>query len=226
MKLQISGVALLGIALLAGQARAGILETINFDNLANVTTVTNQYANVIFSSSGGDVVLTAAENNSAFVNPPYLGSFPNVICTGTVPAPSNLSSLDCTHDITLTFTALVDNITFTAFGNQTPAPGQFALADVYQGSILTPILTHPNTPLNVSHTVHCGAPTTDCAGDPQSLAFTGITKLVIRGNTDPAGTAYDDFAFLVETPEPSTLLLTGLCGIVWAGRRFLARKSM
>ena len=226
MKLQVLGVALLGMAFLASQARAGTLETINFDTnptLGNFVTVTNQYPNVIFSAGGGDVVLTTCQNNPACTgaNPPYLGSFPNLICTGPSGGPA-----DCTHDFTLTFTTLVDNITFTAFGNQTAAPGQFALADVYQNGILT----QPNIPLDVSHTVHCAPSTNDCAGDPQALNFIGISKLFIHGNTDPAGTAYDDFAFTVETavtatPEPSTLLLTGLCGIVWAGRRFLSRKN-
>lgn len=220
MKPQILGVALLGVALLTGQARAGVLETINFDTLGNMVTVTNQYANVTFSAGGGDVVLTTSQN------PPYLGSVPNLVCTGV-----SGGVLDCAHDITLTFSTLVDNLTFTAFGNQNVAPAQFALADVYQGTILAPVLTNPNIPLDVSHTVHCGGAALDCAGDPQSLAFTGITKLVIHGNSDPAGTAYDDFAFTVEdgasaAPEPATLLLTGLCGLVWAGRRFLARKSV
>jgi hypothetical protein len=219
MKPQILGVAMLGVALMAGQARAGVLETINFDTnpvLGNLVTITNQYPNVIFSAGGGDVVMTTSQN------PPYLGSAPNLICTGPSGGP-----IDCTHDFTLTFTALVDNIAFTAYGNQTAAPLQFALADVYQGTIATPVLTHQGIPLDVSHTVHCASPTLDCAGDPQALNFTGITKLVIRGNTDVMGTAYDDFSFTVEgaIPEPSTLLLTGLCGIVWAGRRFLARKS-
>src|ERR1700688_4589805 len=77
MKPQILGVALLGVALLAGQARAGALETINFDTnpvLGNVVTITNQYPNVIFSAGGGDVVLTTCQNNPACTSPhpPYL----------------------------------------------------------------------------------------------------------------------------------------------------------
>jgi hypothetical protein len=224
IKPQILGVALLGVALLTGQARAGTLESINFDNLGNLVTVTNQYTNVTFSASGGDVVLTTCQNNVACINPPYLGSFPNLICTGTAPG-----TIDCTHDFTLTFSTPVDNLTFTAFGNQIPAPGTFALADVYINGILLPQNT--NIPLNVSHTVHCADPTKDCAGDPQALNFTGITTVFIHSNAElptNGGTAYDDFAFTVEgggtIPEPSTLLLTGLGGIVWAGRRFLARK--
>jgi hypothetical protein len=212
MKLQTMGVALLGVALLAGQARAAVV-TINFDNLGNGAVVTNQYAGVTFSSSGGDVILTTAQN------PPYLGSVPNLICSGPVGGP-----VDCTHDVILTFSTPVNNLTFDAFGNQTPAPGTFALVDVFRvsgGSIL-------NQALNVSHTVHCGSPTLDCLGDPQSLPYVGITQIVIHNNTDTAGTSYDNFSFTVPdtVPEPSTLFLTGLFGIVWAGRRFLARKSL
>jgi hypothetical protein len=197
--------ALLGAVLLfSGIARA---ETINFDDLPNLTTVTNQYANVIFSAGGGDVVLTTAQN------PPYLGSQPNLICTG-----STAGAIDCTQDFTLTFTTPVDDIYFTAYGNQTPAPGQFAEVDVYQNGVLT----QPDISLDVSHTVHC--PTYgDCAGDPQSLLYTDITEIAFHDNTDPAGTAYDDFSFTPETdsgaPEPSTFFLATLGGAGVVGLR-------
>lgn len=224
MKSQVLAVALLGAAaLLTGQARAGTLETINFDNLGDFVTVTNQYANVVFSAMGtGEVVLTTSQN------PPYLGSPPNLICTGVSGGP-----LDCTHDLILTFSAPVDNLTFDAFGNQTPAPGTFALADVFQNFSATATVT--NIPLTVSHTTHCTAPTSDCAADPQSLPYLGITQVVVHESAFEIvnmGTAFDNFSFTVEqtappdTPEPSTLFLTGLCGIVWAGHRFLTRKSM
>jgi PEP-CTERM motif len=129
MKSQMLGIVLLGVALLAGPAHANV---INFDNLGNNVTVTNQYADVVFSA-------------------------------GT--------------------------------------------CGFYQGELI------------------------DCNPDPQNLAYLGITQVIIHNNVDPAGTAYDDFSFTPQldtasVPEPSTLLLTGLCGIFWAGRRFLARKSM
>jgi hypothetical protein len=194
--------------LFCGMAQA---ESINFDDLANLTTVTNQYANVVFSAGGGDVVLTTAQN------PPYLGSQPNLICTG-----STGGAIDCTHDFTLTFTTPVDNIYFTAYGNQTPAPGQFAEVDVYQNGVLT----QPNISLDVSHTVHCDT-YLDCAGDPQSLLFTDITAIAFHDNTDPAGTAYDDFSFTPETnsgaPEPSTFFLAMLPGVIGAVRVMRAR---
>jgi hypothetical protein len=211
MKLQILGVALLGVALLAGQARA---ETINFDNLAAGVIVTNQYPDVIFSSNPGEFVVTYHQS------PPYQSSPPNLICTGTSGV-----VIDCTSDITLTFAAAVDNLTFNAYGNQRAVGSTFAVAAVYLGG--------PNPAFQQNLTVtHTQAQDTaancqimDCLADPQTLNYIGISKVVIHSNTDPNGTAYDEFNFAVEgAPEPSTLLLTGLCGIVWAGRRFLGRK--
>src|SRR5258708_6342004 len=122
MKSQVLGVALLGVALLAGQARASII-TINFDDLANLATVGNHYPSVTFSagldaSGGQDVVL------AFFKNPPFHGSVPNEICTGPVGGP-----VDCMADITLTFTNPVSNLTFDAYGNQTTTGNTFAVAD-------------------------------------------------------------------------------------------------
>jgi hypothetical protein len=214
LKSQISGVALLGVALLAGQARASIV-TINFDDLGPFVTVTNQYPNVTFSAGNGDVVETTPQN------PPYTGSPANLICTFYA------GTIDCAADITLTFATPVDNLTFDAFGNQTAVGLRFAVADVYQGGV-----TPTSQNLTVSHTqaqdIAANCAIIDCLADPQTLNFTGITKVVIRNNTDPNGTAYDNFSFDPPdptAPEPSTLLLTGLCGLVWTGRRFLTRKS-
>ena len=209
---------LLGTSL-AGQAGATI---INFDDVGDKTTITNQYAGVVFSSTGGDVVLTTAQN------PPYTGSAPNLICTG-VALP--VGTVDCSHDLILNFTAPVNNLQFDAFGNQTPLGGTFALADIFQNGILT----QTNHVLMVTHADHnagCPGPpntTPDCAADHQDLsAFAGITQLVIHNNTDTNGTAYDNFSFTAQAapaPEPSTLFLVGLGGFVLASRRFQVRKS-
>lgn len=225
MKYQAIGAVLLGVALLASPARAGLV-TINFDgpSFTNFVAVNNQFTDVTFSSTGGDIVMITAQN------PPYLGSGNNLICTGTAAVlPSTPAAFDCNHDLILTFATPVDNLSFTAFGNQTDAPGTFALVNVFFASGPATL----NMPLTVSHTVHCASPTLDCAGDPQTLPFTGITQVVIHNNTDQAGTAYDDFSFTYEgggvdppgVPEPSTLVLTGLCGIFLAGRRYLVRKN-
>lgn len=222
MKSQIFGAVLLGVALLASPAHAGLV-TINFDDLGNLVTVTNQYTGVTFSAGGGDVVMTIDLNSIANQNPPYFGSAPNLICTG----PSGGPAADCTHDLILTFTSPVDNLTFNAFGNRTLAPSQFAQADVFQTGGVSTL----NVPLFVSHTTYCASPILDCAADPQSLNFIGITKVVIHNNTDPNGTAYDDFAFTPDasqasSPEPSTFILMGFSGLVLAaGNAFRRRRT-
>jgi hypothetical protein len=205
MKPQILGGVLLGVALLAGPARASII-TINFDDLNNLDVLTNHYPSVTFSASGGDVVLVTRQS------PPYNTSTPpNLICTASAGL-----VIDCVHDLTLNFAAPVYNLTFDAFGNQTPFGSTFAFADVYLSGVLLPANTH--VPLNVSHTTYCADPTHDCAADPQSLSYFGITRVVIHessGEALLAGTAFDNFSFNTgdPTPEPSTLFLTGLCGI-------------
>jgi hypothetical protein len=218
MKSQFWGTVLLGVALLAGRAQASII-TINFDTLPDLTVVTNQYTDVVFSSSGGDVILTYAQN------PPYLGSIPNVICSGATGAPP---AIDCMQDVILSFSVPVASVTFSAFGNAT-TPGQsFATADIYQNNSVTPTQI---VPLDVIHTQHnpggiCGT-SADCQPDIETLTFPNITKLDITANTDPNGTAYDDFSIdtgSASAPEPSTLFLTGLCGIALVGRRYLARR--
>jgi hypothetical protein len=228
MKSQISGIALLGVALLAGQAQASIV-TINFDDLPHdggtagalppnnvLIVVGSHYPSVTFSSTANHVVMVLSGTSY------NTSSAPNVICTGT-----SSGFIDCSQDLTLTFTSPVDNLSFDAFGNDsTPNGGTFALADVFQGGVdnanIPLIVSGGSTPVNGFLGINA---------DPQTLNFTGITKLVIHNNTDINGTAYDNFSFDTGSstdvaPEPSTLLLTGLCGIVWAGRRFLAHKSI
>jgi hypothetical protein len=218
------GIVLLGVSLLAGQAQASIL-TINFDNLSNtaVTVVTNQYPDVVFSSSGGDVILSFQDN------PPNKGSVPNLICTGTA-----TPIFDCTQNVILTFSVPMSNVSFDAFGNQTPFGQAFAYADVYENNSLTP--TVANVPLNVEHTsqdnTNAMCIIADCVADHQSLTYANITELVIKPSTSEInfhGTAYDNFSLttagsLDTAPEPSTLLLTGFCGLALIGRRFLSRK--
>ena len=236
MKFQAFGAVLLGLSFLVGPAQAGLV-TINFDGPAftNFVQVTNQFEDVTFSSSGGDIIMISAQNVPPILDPtvpPYLGSKPNLICSGTaaVVVTQTNANLDCLHDVILTFASPVDNLSFVAYGNQTLAPGSFAQVDIFFA--VGPAIL--NMPLHVSHTVHCDDPTQDCIGDPQNLNFTGITQIRIHNNTDNNGTSYDDFSFNYEggtptqtgtVPEPSTLILTGLCGIFWTGRRYLPRRK-
>jgi hypothetical protein len=238
MKSQISGIALLGVTLLASQARATVV-TINFDDLtpgctavntatcasprgSQVIIVSNQYFvsdGVTFSSNGNFVVLV--ESGTGY----NTTSQPNIISTGTtlgtiVGSPS--------VNLILTFANPVFNLNFDAYGNDSTSPGgTFAQADLYQNGSSTP------TQSNVNLIATNGNAFNGIQPDHQDLsAFAGITKLVIKNDTDVNGSAYDNFSFTVNggsnppVPEPSTLLLTGLCGIVWAGRRFLTHKSL
>lgn len=188
--------------------------TINFDGpgLTNFVQVTNQFPGVTFSAGGGDVVLITAQN------PPYEGSVPNLICTGSAPA-GGARVIDCTHELILTFDTPVDDLAFTAYGNQTDLGDTFAFLNLTfaNGG------TVPNIPLDVSHTGHCPL-VFDCEGDPFDFQLTGITKAVFHGNVDPAGTAYDDFSFTPEStkaaPEPGAgiLVLIGV-GLLTASSR-------
>ena len=247
MKTQISGIVLLlGVALLAGQARASIVN-INFDDLtpgcnppgstaacatpagiapplpgSHVIIVTNQYFvsdGVTFASSGQFVVLV--ESGTGY----NTTSTPNVISTGNA-AGAVLGAPSI--NLILTFANPAYNLMFDVFGNDTTPNGStFAMADVYQDGVVTTIpllVSQGGTPVNGNTGVNA---------DHQDLsAFAGITQLVIHDDTDTNGSAYDNFSFDTgggtdtSVPEPSTLLLTGLCGIVWTGRRFRARKSI
>ncbi len=215
------------ISLLLALAAAARAMTLNFDGpgLTNLVIVSNQYPGVTFSAGAGDVVMISAQN------PPYEGSGPNMICTGTAVLGGARIS-DCTHDLLLTFTNPVDDLSFGAYGNQTPAGQAFAFANLTfsDGSSLTDI------PLIVSHTDHCASPINDCAVDQQSLPYVGITSLLIHDNRDPAGTGYDDFTFTPGqftstpgqapgAPEPSTIALIATAAIFGLGSSLSRRRS-
>jgi hypothetical protein len=241
MKYYILGAVLLGVALLTGPAHASII-TINFDDLTpgcnppgtsgcaapagtNIVVVSNQYLvsdGVSFSATGpgGFDYEVLVESGTE-----YNTSKPNVIATGFVsggpPPTSQTLEGGSSVSLILTFTNPVYNLNFNAVGNDSTAPStQFAQANVFQNNSLTPT--------TVSLMTNSSGNSGGLNPDPQNLsAYPGITKLVIFNDTNTDGTAYDDFVFNNSgpAPEPSTLLLTGLCGILWAGRRFAARKS-
>jgi hypothetical protein len=238
MKSRISGIVLLGVATLASRAQASNV-TINFDDLApgctaintspcasprgsQVIIVNNQYLaadGVTFSASSTYVVLV--ESGTGY----NTSSTPNVITTGNATG-TVLGSP--TINLIVTFTNPVFNLTFDAYGNDTTPQGNiFAQADVYENGSGTPAQT------GINLIAANGAAFNGVQPDHLDFsAFQGITQLVIRNDTDTNGTAYDNFNFTTNSsdpstvPEPSTLLLTGLCGIVWAGRRFLAHKNI
>jgi len=229
------GTTLLGVVFLAaGSAQASII-TINFDDLAQnelvsngvsgpsvspVLIVSNQYAvtdGVTFSASSTDpgsfAVLVESHTGYNTSTPP------NIITVGTT---TGLLMYNSAVSLTLTFANAASNLNFDAFANDSTAPGNaFALADIYQNGSLTPT--------TISLLATTGSANNGTQADPQNLsAFPNITKLVIRDDTDIAGTAFDNFTFSATAspvPEPSTFLLLGLGGMFWAGRRFVARKN-
>jgi len=216
MKYKFGSLVALGIVLLSQQGQASI---ITFDNVGDFAIITNQYSGVVFSAGGGDIVVTHSQS------PPYLGSNPNIICTAAPSATGN-PNIDCTQDLLVTFTTPVDGLNFDAFGNQTPFGGTFALADIYQNNVLTATI-----PLTVSHFPDASCTVIDCHADHFDFsAFSGITQLVIRSNTDDNGTAYDNFSFTADfnqapVPEPATLLLTGISSLICIFRRRRTVKS-
>jgi hypothetical protein len=168
--------------------------------------VSNQYSGVVFSSDGGPSVLMAVQDLLD------QNSQPNVLCATSAPG--------CNNDVILTFSTPINSISFDAYENQTPLIQAFATAAIFQNNSATSSLT---VNLLVVHTTHCGAPSSDCASDPQTISFANMTKIVITPTASEGangGTFYDNFSFTqadVVAPEPSTLLLTGLCGIAWLG---------
>lgn len=186
--------------------------TLDGPGLTNFVQVTNQFPGVTFSAGGGDVVLITAQN------PPYEGSAPNLICTGSAPA-GGARVIDCTHELILTFDTPVNDLAFTAYGNQTALGDTFALLNLTfatGGTIF-------DIPLDVSHTGHCPV-ALDCEGDPFDFQLTGITKAVFHANVDPAGTAYDDFSFTPQqtnaAPEPGA----GILVLIGAGLLVVSKR--
>ena len=182
-----------------GFAAPATAVTINFDNLANGAVVTNQYAEATFSSQSGSQIFTTAQN--------YNTSLPNFICSG-------VGSINCVDDVYLDFTNPVSNLSFIAVGDNMVGPN--ALVRAFAGATLLGTL--------------------DIIGDDNlvtnyfvSLPYSGITRLEIINNIDPAGLGFDDFTFNVgpRVPEPATwaLFIAGFGLIGAAARRRTARTA-
>ncbi len=184
--------AVAGALGIAASAHANLVD---FDNLADGTVVTNQYAaqDITFSSAGGEQMLITTQ-------PQYQSTPPNFICTGT-------SGIDCMGTVIFSFATPVNNLKFDAVGNQNAIGTSFAEADIYQNGILTVS--------DLSLLVSQG----NLLPDAQDLsAYSNITEVVIHDNTDPAGTGYDTISFSPAssaTPEPATwaMILTGFGGL-------------
>ncbi|WP_445636278.1 Dystroglycan-type cadherin-like domain-containing protein [Nostoc sp. DSM 114161] len=145
------------------------MTTINFDNLAPGTVLSNQYSGVTFSSDPG---------NSVVVIP--LGDFtspPNVIGTfNSSGQPNGLLNLN------VDFAQPVNDLSFRVIFDNTV--GATAKIDVYT--------TTTGSPITVDLITDGNGFTSDLV---DLSSFTNITRISINNITDPGGFPYDDFQF-------------------------------
>jgi hypothetical protein len=175
MNLRLGGIRLSAFLLLAGCGGGGAggpsgtpaTVTINFDELAGSTMVTNQYPAVTFSSVDPDVARVFAYGS-------YCGtSAPNELCAGT--------ANNCTKTAILQFTNPADNLRFRL--GCTNSTATIAVARVFQGATISTV--------NIAGT---GVGTTP--KDVDLSAFRGITRLeVTPTGVDSEGYGFDDITF-------------------------------
>ena len=169
---------------------------INFDNLANGTVVTNQYAGVVFSSTLGFVNYITAQSE-------YNGSKPNFICSGPVGG-----SINCTAPTIITFAAAVSGLSILGMGINNV--GKVAEAQLYNG------VTFLGTQNIIGNSESLNPVLVNLS------AWGSVTRLELTNITDGGGIGWDNLTYSANTvPEPSTVVLTlaGLAGIVIARRK-------
>ena len=169
---------------------------INFDNLANGTVVTNQYAGVLFSSTQGFVNFITTQSG-------YNASKPNFICTGPVGG-----GINCTAPTIITFAAAVSGVSILGMGINDV--GKVAQAQLYNG------VNFLGTQNIIGNSEGLNPVLVDLS------AWGSVTRLELTNINDGAGIGWDNLAYSANTvPEPSTvvLMLAGLAGIVVARRK-------
>lgn len=170
---------------------------INFDDLAENTIITDQYAEATFSS------LTDGRDIRANYFYDIGQSLPNMMCSQPIGGLGH-----CVGDIAIDFTDAVNNLTFLSVGDN--SDGITALVDIFVNNSFSAtfnIVTDGITSVTDLHDLS---------------AFSNITRIVIREQTDPAGLGFDDFTFdVASVPEPATLVLMsmGLAGIGFSRHR-------
>jgi len=169
-------------------------DLIGFEGLADGTVITNQFAGVVFSANAG------FENQ--VTTQPGIGFGDNFICTAAIG-----QGINCVEETILTFTGLVNNLTFWEVGVNDS--GLVALVDVFVNSVFSATVnifgfSTPFTPSLV-----------DLSG------FSNVSSIRIYNVTDTAGIGWDNFEFVTQVPEPGTLALLGigLFGMGLARRR-------
>jgi hypothetical protein len=191
--------ALLGAAMLLGLATVPANATlITFEDLSNGNVVTNQYAGVVFS--------TVAGQQNVITTQPGIGFGDDFLCTAATGG-----GLNCANETTLTFTSLVNNLSFYQVGDNFSGVG--ALVDVFTNgafSATVNILSFNN--FNIPDLVDL-------------TAFTNVSSIRIHSIVDPGGLGWDNFSFEAartpEIPVPAALplLASGLGALGFAGWR-------
>jgi hypothetical protein len=193
------GAACAVMALTCAPARA---TTINFSGLANGTTVTTQYAGVVFSLAGG---------------PDSSGSPTIWNYAGAALANSNNSDYPTANILNVAFSAPVSNLSFT-FDNYTNSGGGAATTYTAYNAADDVVATGN---LQEAGAVSGGF-------DLFTVAGSGITDLQFNNNNgeDSWYYAVQTISYTGGVPEPSTwaLMLMGLAGLGAVARR-QARKS-
>ncbi len=178
---------LVAVGLLAGPSLALALGiAINFDSLPDGTVVTNQYPDVLFSSTPGNA-------NYVTTQPAARSSPPNVICSGPVGG-----NINCAEETIVTFSSGVHGLKFDAVN--VDDTGLIAQVDVFVGGAF-------NSTYDVLGNAEGLNPLL-----VDLSAFRNLTGVRIYNITDFGGVGWDTFLFFPRgAPEPGTLVLLGIC---------------
>jgi hypothetical protein len=180
IRLTVTVLAAAAISLAISASASAAQYLVNFDDVPNLTVISNQYSPAIFSSTAGFVPLT-------FGDPTIAHSGPNFLCPNTVPL------TNCQHDLIVRFTTPVQMLRFYAVGVSNVGPvatidvttqksGVLHYTVVGDGHTFTPIL------------------------QDLSAINGGITNIRVHDDTDPNGIGWDDFSFstgATTTPKPT-----------------------
>ena len=172
---------------------------ITFEDLSDGDVVTNQYSGVVFSSVPGQLNVITTQ--------PGIGFGDDFLCTAT-----GGTGLNCTSETILTFTNLVNNLSFWQVGDNDV--GVVALVDVFTNGVFSATVNilgfnDFNTPNLVDLT-----------------GFSNVSSIRIHSITDGGGLGWDNFSFddgqVPPVPLPGSI---GLLAVALGGLGVLRRKA-